>query len=132
MGMVPVGCDAVIVRPAHGKRAHRHRLLSDVQMQKPADFARLIGFQRTLLETADAQHLTQEVDLALGRQRLIHRGVIIRPGHNCGAWRILGFSFYCRHGSNSNWQLRFSGNNLLFDWLKKSPGTHTTLHKLAA
>jgi hypothetical protein len=55
--VVAVRGDDVVVGPKSGDRTDRHGLLSDVEMQKPADFALRVPARALLLDPANQEHV---------------------------------------------------------------------------
>src|SRR5262245_5938572 len=85
VAVLAIGGDRVVIRPKRGRRADRDRFLADVEMQESADLAEGIRLRGLLLETADEEHVGQEL---LGEGRVDARR---RPA-TCGC---LGHAFSC-------------------------------------
>src|SRR5437773_10073330 len=66
--VLAVGGDDVVGRLGRGDRAHRDRLLSDVEVEEAAHLPLRVGLRRRLLEAAGEAHLAVEVE----EQRRVH------------------------------------------------------------
>ena len=59
--MLAIGGDDRIVRGEGLHRSDRHRFLADVEMEEAADLSEAVELDGLLLETADPEHLMQEL-----------------------------------------------------------------------
>ena len=73
MGVAAVCRDVVVILAAQREGADGDRFLANVEMKEAADFSALIVLQADLLEAANANHLSQELDLAFCAKFLIDR-----------------------------------------------------------
>src|SRR5262249_47873944 len=70
--------DRVVVGAQHRRGPRRHRLLTDREMQKPADLAQRVRLRRLLLEATNQEHVAQQlareagVEPEPGRRLLCH------------------------------------------------------------
>jgi hypothetical protein len=58
--MLPIGRHDGILLRERLHRAHRDRLLADIEVEKAADLAEAVELRRLFLEAADAEHLPQQ------------------------------------------------------------------------
>jgi hypothetical protein len=90
--VVSVGRQDGIVRTQGRKRSHGHRFLPDVEVTEAADAALTVGLGGAFLQSADSQHLAQELhERFLGKRRLRlglgcfdgHGRCFLLDGHGC-------------------------------------------------
>ena len=84
VAVVAVGGDDVVVLAHERAGADGDGFLADVEVEEAADLALVIDGQAALFEAADAHHLAVELDLLLGVERGVGRGLGVRAGHGDG------------------------------------------------
>ena len=65
MAVAAVSGDDVIVVAHQRAGAHRHRFLPNIKVKEAAHLGAIVLFERLLLETPDAQHAAQQIQLLL-------------------------------------------------------------------
>jgi hypothetical protein len=73
LAVLAVGADHVVVGAERGERAHRQRLLADVEVTEAADLPEAVRLARLLLEVADQEHLAEPSPVPV-RGRLVDDG----------------------------------------------------------
>src|SRR4051812_33321907 len=71
MAVVAVSGDDMVIDAEQRAGADGHALLPDIEMEKAANLATVIGFISRLLEAANLEHLFQKPNLVLGGEGLV-------------------------------------------------------------
>src|SRR4030095_7921324 len=98
VSVVAISGDDVIVVAHEGAGPDRDRFLTDVEVEKSANFAPVVLPQRFDFEAANSEHVAQHVDLVVLAEFLIDRGLAVvldrfRFNGGCHKWELGGKIF---------------------------------------